>query len=77
MSATAGAQQFTGGLRGAVGDANGVIPGVAVTLTNDGTHIARETASNETGQYKFSAVTPGTYTLKATLQGFKTYERRA
>ena len=26
------AQQFTGGLRGAVRDANGVIPGVPVTL---------------------------------------------
>jgi hypothetical protein len=71
-----GAQQFTGGLRGAVSDANGVIPGVAVTLTNEETAISRDTVTNETGQYNFSAVTPGTYTLRAVLAGFKTYERK-
>ena len=38
-AASAGAQQFTGGVRGAVRDANGVIPGVAVTLTNEATNI--------------------------------------
>src|SRR5262249_51103401 len=47
----AGAQQFTGGVRGAVRDANGVIPGVAVTLTNEATNIAREVVTNEVGQY--------------------------
>ena len=31
--AAAFAQQFTGGIRGTVSDANGVIPGAAVTLT--------------------------------------------
>ena len=48
-SASAGAQQFTGGVRGAVRDANGVIPGVAVTLTNEATNIARETVTNDVG----------------------------
>ncbi len=57
-------------------DANGVIPGVTVMLTNEGTAIAREAATNEQGQYNFSAVTPGTYTVKAALQGFKTYENK-
>ena len=33
------AQQFTGGLRGAVRDANGIIPGVEVTLLNEGTAV--------------------------------------
>src|SRR5262245_47159564 len=70
------AQQFTGGLRGAVRDANGVIPGVTVVLTNEGTAIAREAATNEQGQYNFSAVTPGTYTVKTALQGFKSYENK-
>jgi hypothetical protein len=70
------AQQFTGGLRGALRDANGVIPGGTVTLTNEGTAISREAVTNEQGQYNFSAVTPGTYTVKAALQGFKTYENK-
>ena len=72
--APAGAQQFTGGVRGAVRDANGVIPGVAVTLTNEATNIARDVVTNDVGQYNFPAVPPGTYTLKAQITGFKTYE---
>jgi len=61
--AAARAQQFTGGVRGAVRDANGVIPGVTVTLTNEATNSSRETVTNDVGQYNFPAVPPGTYTL--------------
>src|SRR4051812_19117876 len=73
---SAGAQQFTGGMRGAVRDANGVIPGVAVTLTNEATNISREVVTNEVGQYNFPAVPPGTYTLKSQLSGYKTFESK-
>ena len=62
-AASVGAQQFTGGMRGAGRDANGVIPGVAVTLTNEGSKISRETVTDDVGQDNFPAVTPGTYTL--------------
>ena len=65
--APAGAQQFTGGVRGAVRDANGVVPGVAVTITNEATNIAREVVTNDVGQYNFPAVPPGTYTLKVQI----------
>ena len=70
------AQQFTGGVRGAVRDANGVIPGVAVTLTNEATNISREVVTNEVGQYNFPAVAPGKYTLKSQISGFKTFESK-
>ncbi|MGE0812089.1 MAG: TonB-dependent receptor [Vicinamibacterales bacterium] len=70
----AAAQTFTGGVRGAVKDANGVIPGVTVQLINEATGQAREAVSNESGEYNFAAVAPGLYTIKATLTGFKTYE---
>ena len=76
LSTTAFAQTFTGGLRGTVTDAGGVIPGVTVTLVNEGTNASRETVSNEQGGYDFSAVNPGTYTVKATLSGFRAYENR-
>src|SRR6188474_3484404 len=75
-TASVSAQQFTGGMRGAVRDANGVIPGVAVTLTNEATNISRETVTNEVGQYNFPALTPGTYTLKSQLTGYKTFESK-
>ncbi len=74
--AHASAQTFQGGLRGAVKDAQGVIPGATVTLTNESTNVARDTVSNESGEYSFPAVDPGSYMIKATVQGFKTFERR-
>jgi trimeric autotransporter adhesin len=70
------AQQFTGGVRGAVRDANGVIPGVTVTLTNEATNITRDVVTNEGGQYNFPAVAPGTYSLTVRLTGYKTYESK-
>ena len=75
-SVPATAQQFTGGVRGAVRDANGVVPGVAVTLTNESTNISRDVTTNDVGQYNFPAVPPGTYALKVQLTGYKTYESK-
>ncbi len=75
IPATARSQTFTGGIRGVVSDANGVIPGVTVTLTNEATSVSRETVTNEVGQYNFPAVPPGTYSIKTALTGYKTAER--
>src|SRR5687768_16936317 len=73
---TASGQTFTGGLRGSVSDAGGVLPGVSVTIINEGTQVSRDTTTNASGEYSFSAVPPATYTIRAGLPGFKTYERR-
>jgi trimeric autotransporter adhesin len=75
-AATAAAQGFQGGLRGAAKDSGGVVPGVEVTITNQSTNIKRSVVTNDAGEYAFAAVEPGTYTLRAALQGFKTVERR-
>src|SRR3954449_12230488 len=75
-AASADAQQFTGGVRGAVRDANGVIPGATVTITNEATNISREVVTNEVGQYNFPAVAPGTYTLRSQISGYKRYESK-
>src|SRR5262245_23018569 len=69
-------QGFHGGVRGAAHDQGGVVPGVEITLTNTATNFKRSTVTNDRGEYVFSALEPGTYTLKATLQGFKTIEQR-
>jgi trimeric autotransporter adhesin len=76
IAASVHAQQFTGGVRGAVRDANGVVPGVSVTLTNEATNNTREVVTNEVGQYNFPAVPPGTYSLRAQITGYKKYESK-
>src|SRR5688500_48637 len=76
VTSTAYAQTFTGAVRGVVSDANGVIPGVTVTLINEANGATRDAVSNERGLYDFTAVPPGTYTVKAELTGFKTFENK-
>src|SRR5829696_5280549 len=70
------AQSFQGGMRGSVKDAQGVIPGVTVTLINEANGVSRDTVSNASGEYSFPAVDPAPYTIKAAVQGFKTFERK-
>src|SRR5438876_1610844 len=65
-------QGFQGGLRGSVGDASGaLLPGVEVVLTNEATTLSRMTVTNDSGEYSFAALEPGSYKLNATLAGFK------
>jgi len=76
MAGPAMAQSSTGGLRGAVRDAQGVIPGVTIALTNESNGVTRETISNESGAFSFPALDPSNYSIRAGVQGFKTFERR-
>src|SRR5947207_6701642 len=60
-------------LRGTVKDPQGaVLRDATITLINERTKDERRTKSSEDGSYTFSAVAPGTYTLKAEATGFKT-----
>ncbi len=67
------AQTTAGEVTGTVIDSSGaVVPGATVTLTNTGTQIAKTMASNDSGNYVFVNVQPGTYELQVELSGFKT-----
>jgi hypothetical protein len=75
-SAVAGAQTTSGSIAGIVHDAQAApVPGATVTLTNNqrGDVLTVTTAPN--GTFTFPQVQPGTYTLRVTLEGFKTVER--
>jgi hypothetical protein len=74
--AMASAQTYQGTMRGLVRDAQGVIPGVEVAIINEETNATRTAVSNEVGEYVFSSVLPGTYTIRVTLAGFRTEERK-
>jgi trimeric autotransporter adhesin len=69
-------QTFHGGLRGAVREAGAVVPGASVTLTNEATNAGRTTQTNHLGEYAFVNVDPGDYTLKVSMQGFKSIENK-
>jgi hypothetical protein len=73
---SAAGQAFQGGLRGAVRDPQGVIPGATVTMVNEETNVARETVTNASGEYSFPAVAPGAYSVRTTVSGYKSFERR-
>ena len=66
------AQTTTGTILGDVKDATGAsLPGVTVTAVNQGNGLTREAVSDEVGAYRFTAMPPGVYTVKASLTGFK------
>ena len=66
------AQQTLGGITGEVTDASGgVLPNVAVTLTDEQTSLTRATKTNGAGEYTFVNLAIGTYTLTYTAEGFQ------
>ena len=77
LAAAARAQAPSGEISGVVTDPSGApMPGVTITLTNQSTNAVRELQTNESGVYVLPAIPPGVYTLKATLSGFRTLERK-
>lgn len=71
LAAGALAQTFQGSIRGLITDTDGgVLPGVSVTLENEGTGVTRTAVSNAVGEYVFANVQPAAYTLSAELSGF-------
>ncbi len=65
-------QTTTGTILGEVKDATGgSMPGVTVTAVNQANGLTREAVTDELGNYRFSAMPAGLYTVKASLTGFK------
>ncbi len=70
--------QTTGALVGTVADAQGAtVPGATVTLISESRGISIDTQSTGTGDFIFPSVLPDTYTVRVTVDGFKTLERKA
>ena len=61
-------------LVGTVKDPQGaVVPRATVTLTNSQTRVTQTAASDDSGNYEFSVVRPGEYSIKVEAPGFKTW----
>ncbi len=66
------AQGASGRIVGRLSDPSGaVLAHAKVTLTNEATAISRVATTNDSGDYSFVDVVPGTYTLEFELTGFK------
>jgi hypothetical protein len=70
------AQTTLGTIRGTVYDPQqSVVPGVTIVMTDEATSVARETQSDAQGSFEVANLRPGTYSLAATLSGFKKVQR--
>lgn len=71
------AQNLTSGdVAGTVTDPSGaILPNATVTLKNNGTGQTQTATTNTTGAYRFSLLSPGSYTVTATASGFQTTSR--
>src|ERR1051326_3956951 len=66
------AQAVSGSLLGTVTDSSGgAVPNAKVTITETQTGVSRTTNTNESGNYTFSDLPPGKYTVAAEQKGFK------
>lgn len=71
------AQGLTGQIGGTILDAQkGALPGAIVTVQNVGTRVSRDTVTDPQGAFVVTNLLAGTYDLKVTLTGFKTYEQK-
>src|SRR5688572_33152053 len=72
VSSSAFAQIDTGTIVGRVTDpSGGVLPGVTVTATQQGTGIESSSVTNANGEYLFPGLRVGIYEVAAELQGFR------
>lgn len=77
FATTAAAQLPTATLRGVVADAQGaVLPGATITVTHQQTGLKRSIQTNQTGEYRISALPSGVYEIVAELSGFAVQTRR-
>ena len=72
--ATLFAQSDLGSILGTVKDSSGaVVPNAQVSIVKEDTNFKRTAPSNATGDYEFTLVAPGAYTVSAEVAGFKKY----
>lgn len=70
------AQVTTATIYGTVTDSTGaVVPNANVTIVNNGTLASKKTVSSNLGQFSFSFLPPGDYSIRVRKAGFKTYDQ--
>ncbi|MEO6402304.1 MAG: carboxypeptidase-like regulatory domain-containing protein, partial [Vicinamibacteria bacterium] len=71
------AQDSRGLVLGTLTDSTGgLLPGVSVSVTNEGTNVAVNLVTDSKGAYQARNLNSGTYSVTAKLDGFKTAVRK-
>src|SRR2546425_839871 len=71
-ASTTSAQTFRGGISGSITDPSGAaVPGAIVQLVNEGTGLTRSQETTNTGDFTFSDLPVGFYTITVSKQGFQ------
>src|SRR5580658_9786892 len=66
---------LTGALGGRITDESGAVePGVSMVLRNLNTGVQQSARTSHTGLFRFPALMPGSYSLTASLKGFRDVE---
>src|SRR6185369_14676954 len=74
-ASTAMAQETTGTIKGRISDPQGLaIPGATVTVT--GPQGSKNAVTDAEGRFSIPFLTPGSYSVRAELQGFKAVEQK-
>jgi hypothetical protein len=73
LTSAALAQSNSGRLVGAVSDPSGVIPGATVVVTDNKTGKERTVVASDDGSFTVPQLEPGTYTVRITAAGHKTF----
>ncbi len=72
----ASAQSTLGTIRGTVYDPQqGIVPGASIVITDEATSQTREVTADAQGLYEIPDLRSGTYTVSASLTGFKKVQR--
>ena len=71
------AQIDTGAVVGTVRDSSGAaVPKAVVTITNGATGVKQSVPTNDAGEYQFTALPPGTYSVRVNAPGFGPQEQK-
>jgi len=77
LPSSAAGQGNTGTISGTITDTQGqMVPGATVTLISEATGETRDGLSDAKGDFQVTNMQPGRYTLRVTLQSFRTLERK-
>jgi hypothetical protein len=77
LSTPAVGQVLYGSIVGNVTDeTRGALPGATVSIVHNESGATRDTVTDSTGAYRFTAVQSGTYAVTVKIDGFRTFTRR-